>query len=1423
MSENSLPWYEIVSFYRDITKFTDEKFFDLYSSQFTYISEGDYVCQSYKDKFEINKPAFFDNAFFKNYLKDYESGDQAQAYLGIFPLQKSRGKYSMTTCLLFTPVKLIEEGRVYFLKPENSSWSSTPELNTLFRDKGYSSEEILDIQDELDKYTDYQEIKDFLENKVDSGIQASVLDDSRAIFFSEHDSTRSYNVNLYKDYDALKKILKEDSNLIGGFELLENYYFKNIDNPVSNDGQVQRIIPLNKEQEQVVASALGSKGITVVKGPPGCGKSQVVLSTIMNAWSQGKSVLFASNNNEAVDVVVERLEKYQNSFPIAVRAGSAKRSTLKENLIKILNLNEATLEDERNQVKEIEEQNIKKRDVLKSLLNEGKPQAIFEQLNILEDLLDKVKTQNRKFQSYQDQLNKKINEKGLQIFENNEISVERIKLNINESLSQEFLSNLVDYLGNKEESLSILTSLNLDKKKHSEQENLYREKIGLLQNQLNIKSDFDILVSSSFPEDTEVLFSKLLAIIKDIVQINFEDNNLSQLLCQSNLLNEIRTKDKADNAKEGLLEIRTAIQEIRSEHANSLHSIQEYISQKRILNKNLENKKIVYDDIINIEICRKWIKVNQELKLLELDSNYLRKLSLKIKKSLYKKKIYSYLNNYIAFLLEKENFTETSILEDFIEKAVIEIIEFHDFEERNKEIKIEFEIIEKEVIEVNNKLVKLPGMKVKLEADLINVEDLFGVIDYLESEYIRISSYYNSKTKLNSLKSLFKKLTKYAEEQISLTILSEIFSNHLEVKIDTFFNSVDEDTILDKLNVIRKLNDSLDASFLKEILQLEKLCDEYNGNAAKLAKANESFQSIVKDTLSNLPKSFAVIEKEDLTLETINNNFQYLDNNVTELNEALICYKEKVEANEQELVSLSEQIENQKQELQKEVGNFETKENLKIEKISIRDVGSALLTVEKAKKLYDPENLEQKIALIDQSLSEQIFQKAKEEWYQKILNDRDLRLSVQKLLDTYKQRTSITESSYEYFKDSLKAIPVWTTTMQSAQSIPLIENLFDVLIVDEATQCSLNNFIPLMYRAKSVMVLGDKDQLEAITEDIDQAVENSLVSKYHLEEYLSLFRYRGKNVYDLIRDIASRQEASPEIMLKEHYRSHPLIIGFSNKHIYEDNLEMRRDPALITRDDVGIIGYDIKGEAERKYKSYINTEEAEAVVNKVKDLIKLPDSQSIGVVTPYRKQADLIENLLQKNGLPSLLVGAAHKFQGNERDIMLYSTVISSGMDSRWSQNKNLVNVAITRARDTLYLFSNFSDILSSDDLVEGKPGIIKELIKYTKTIEKLRQADPNALELYSWLILRNWDINVRQFEPIVFEISMSHNKSPIICVIGSENMINSFDDSRDLREGYSVEKIISENIPNEKFTIIRRLANMNEKPITLDEFEFHI
>jgi very-short-patch-repair endonuclease len=186
------------------------------------------------------------------------------------------------------------------------------------------------------------------------------------------------------------------------------------------------------------------------------------------------------------------------------------------------------------------------------------------------------------------------------------------------------------------------------------------------------------------------------------------------------------------------------------------------------------------------------------------------------------------------------------------------------------------------------------------------------------------------------------------------------------------------------------------------------------------------------------------------------------------------------------------------------------------------------------------------------------------------------------------------------------------------------------------------------------------------------------------------------------------------IELLDHHRSHHDIIGFSNREFYGEKLRIatRMDKLKIPNDESGGVEWtDVKGQAERPGSgSLINNAEAEAIVKRLRLLVIEGEYDgTIGVVTPFRAQADRIQALIGRDSklqgklqtLNEFIIGTAHTFQGNERDVIMMSLVASDGATEgarRFLNNtKNLINVAITRARAKLYVFGNFSYCMSSD------------------------------------------------------------------------------------------------------------------------------
>ena len=281
------------------------------------------------------------------------------------------------------------------------------------------------------------------------------------------------------------------------------------------------------------------------------------------------------------------------------------------------------------------------------------------------------------------------------------------------------------------------------------------------------------------------------------------------------------------------------------------------------------------------------------------------------------------------------------------------------------------------------------------------------------------------------------------------------------------------------------------------------------------------------------------------------------------------------------------------------------------------------------------------------------------------------------------------------FPIALRLFGVWATTNLSTKSnFPLTPGLFDLLIIDEASQCDIASALPLLYRAKRVVIIGDPNQLRHVA-TITESADASAATRFGIAR--DAFGFRGRSLYDLAqRSVGKHPDA---LWLDEHYRSDARVIGFSNKQFYGSRLKIKTDltqrgfPRSFLNDCGGITWWHVPGTTQRPSKgSAYNLAEFNAlrellprILNSVKPY-GLRESD-IGIVTPFRNQADRIERWCKVNdsGGDAIRVGTAHAFQGDERYVIVLSPVLSSGIRKetlRWLDDTcNLLNVAVTRAR----------------------------------------------------------------------------------------------------------------------------------------------
>lgn len=283
----------------------------------------------------------------------------------------------------------------------------------------------------------------------------------------------------------------------------------------------------------------------------------------------------------------------------------------------------------------------------------------------------------------------------------------------------------------------------------------------------------------------------------------------------------------------------------------------------------------------------------------------------------------------------------------------------------------------------------------------------------------------------------------------------------------------------------------------------------------------------------------------------------------------------------------------------------------------------------------------------------------------------------------------------------LKTFPVWLVKMSDMHKLlPPQTEMFDVAIIDEATQCDIASCLPVMQRAKRVVFAGDPNQLRHVS-FLSRARQDILQQKHELIREFSgnfpkdLLNYRDKSILDVVGERAVNQEQV--IFLEEHYRSTPQLIEFSNKMFYSETLRiMTSKPGLCKTEGINLI---LAGGVRTK-QGY-NKEEADFVIKKLEEIIENQQSlpteaaHSVGILSPLRAQADYVGNLINKKfsldelKKHNISAGTAYSFQGEERDVMFISFALDnqSHPSAFYHLNKpDVFNVSITRARSQVYL-----------------------------------------------------------------------------------------------------------------------------------------
>jgi len=295
------------------------------------------------------------------------------------------------------------------------------------------------------------------------------------------------------------------------------------------------------------------------------------------------------------------------------------------------------------------------------------------------------------------------------------------------------------------------------------------------------------------------------------------------------------------------------------------------------------------------------------------------------------------------------------------------------------------------------------------------------------------------------------------------------------------------------------------------------------------------------------------------------------------------------------------------------------------------------------------------------------------------------------------------------------AFPGWASTTRSlCEVLPATPALFDVVVIDEASQCDLALASVALMRGKRAVVVGDPNQLRHVcflsrTREQAYCVRNELSSDEQRQ-----FHYR-RSLFDVAADAVEQRNF---YMLDEHFRSHPHIISFSNRAFYDGELKiMTGRPS--DGGQVAITVNQVSG--VREPDSSVNPAEIDKVIELVGQQIEQNregPAVSIGIVSPFRDHADQLQRRIIDNfsseviSRHGLVVGTAHSLQGDEKDIILFTTSIDCDAHRsslHFLETPNLFNVAITRARHQLF-------VVTSMEPTDLPSGLLRDFLMHAQT-----------------------------------------------------------------------------------------------------------
>lgn len=334
---------------------------------------------------------------------------------------------------------------------------------------------------------------------------------------------------------------------------------------------------------------------------------------------------------------------------------------------------------------------------------------------------------------------------------------------------------------------------------------------------------------------------------------------------------------------------------------------------------------------------------------------------------------------------------------------------------------------------------------------------------------------------------------------------------------------------------------------------------------------------------------------------------------------------------------------------------------------------------------------------------------------------------------------------WKEFENFIKEYAVIFSTTHSLQSSTGPKFLYDYLIIDEASQVDLLSGSLALSCAKNVVIVGDLKQLPHIVKSESINSLDEIFKSYNLH---SAYNYQNS----LLSSTSMLFDDAPKTLLKEHYRCNPKIIDFCNKKFYNDELVIL-SKSKTKNSPLSLYSTPAGNHARGTY----NQRQIDIIQNEILPKLKAKD---IGIISPFRKQVTKLSSDLNNNF--NIEIDTVHKYQGREKDVIIITSVVNK--ENEFSDNENLLNVAISRAKDQLHI------VVSDNE----KNKNMKDLINYIKY---------NNFEVIQSEVYSIFDLLYKNYSPYIDKYL---HDAKNISKFKSENLMNSVIEKVLSNENYS-------------------------------------